>query len=95
MKNLDIIKHLLTKEQLNKIEYGSSLHRRFSNIQFEILKFEDNELTIKISQDKTLSGNYANKELLSNRAIEIFKEFLPDIKIITEPVSYEKNSNEI
>lgn len=82
IKNIHKLSGILTPEQIAKLEAGAGLHRRHSNIEFKILDVKDqpalSEMTVRVTQGKHLSGNYADIKTLIDRTRELFKPFVKD-----------------
>jgi len=73
--------HILTDEQLSRLEVGARQHKHFSNIKFEILGVDDNEVIILTKQGRSFNGNLADQETLLTRTFELFEPNLPEIKL--------------
>lgn len=65
----------LTPEDEIKINAGASLHRRYSNITFKVVKYEPDKLIVRTTQEKTHADNYADHKRLIDLTRELFDDF--------------------
>jgi hypothetical protein len=89
IKNLRKI-DFLADESIKKIEFGALQHRRFSNIEFKILRVDNEEktITIQISQGKSLSENYADLPKLVKIAKDLFSRYINDYTVHVQAIPY-------
>lgn len=80
----------LDAESIKKLEYGALQHRRFSSIEFKILKVdnEDKIITVQTTQAKSLSENYADLQKLITLTKDLFSRYIPDYKIHVQAIPY-------
>lgn len=80
IKNLRVLveKLNLDEKRINRLEAGANMHKRFSNIEFKIIRFNDAELEVQIRQGKHMSKNYASEDILIQRANQLFKSVVPE-----------------
>lgn len=78
IKNIDLIKHLLTEDQLQEFETGATMHLRNSRIEFKILEVKGDEITVRVTQGESPGENQLSKKELVNRTKDLFNHFLPD-----------------
>ena len=81
------------KNQAARLEKGISLHLRYSNIQFNLIELDENNVKIHVRQEKHLSNNYVTKDGLVQRTKELLGKLIPDnVKLQIIATCY-KNKN--
>jgi len=80
----------LSQEEINKLEYGAAMHRRYSNISFKIKEVTDKQIIIQVIQGRTPSKNYADKQRLIETVHALFDKHAGNRKVIVQPKVYEE-----
>jgi hypothetical protein len=88
IKNIGLIKHLLTEDQLKDLETGATMHLQNSRIEFKILEVNKDEITIRVVQNESPSENHLSIKELVKRGKDLFKHFFPDKTIHTRAFAY-------
>lgn len=88
IKNIDLIKHLLTENQLLDLGVGAAIHKHNSRIEFKILEVKEDEISIRVTQGESPAENNLSSKQLGNRAKELFKYFLPNKTIHVRSIPY-------
>ncbi|MBV7531248.1 helix-turn-helix transcriptional regulator [Chitinophaga sp. sic0106] len=80
----------LDAESIKKLDYGALQHRRYSSIEFKILKVDTGEksITVQTIQGKSLSENYADLAKLIKLTKDLFSRYFPDFKIHVHAIPY-------
>jgi hypothetical protein len=104
---IDKLNEQLTAEQKEQILNAAAIHKTQSNIEFAILKVEDEVIHIESTQSETRSGKYATEATLLKKTHEVFdkslrgKELqiqlfphLPSLTSVVNPVWLEKKMKE-
>lgn len=78
----------LTAEQIEQLDAAAGVHKDQSNIEFTILKIEDEEIHIEAIQSETRSGKYANEASLLKKTHEVFDKWLPGFNIQVETTTH-------
>lgn len=87
--NIEKLQGLIDETGMAKVDAAAAVHKKQSNIEFNILTVEDNTLTVATEQGKTSSGKYANLKTLVKRTHEVFDNVLPpSCKLEVQPVEY-------
>jgi hypothetical protein len=87
--NIEKLQDFIDETGLEKLDAGAAVHKKQSNIEFNVLAVEDNVLTVATEQGKTGSGKYANLKTLIKRTHEVFDNFLPpSFKLEVQPTEY-------
>jgi hypothetical protein len=73
---IDHLHKILSAEQIEQIEAAAAIHQSQSNIEFTILKLEEQAVHIEAAQSTTRSGRYATEASLLKKAHEVFDKFL-------------------
>jgi hypothetical protein len=85
----------LAPDQLEQLEKASAVHKSQSNIEFCILRVEENAIAIETTQSETRSGKYANQSTLVKRTMEVFEKMLSPFIITVEPAPYLPNPTSV
>ncbi|MBB2148792.1 XRE family transcriptional regulator [Pedobacter gandavensis] len=80
---------LMSARDMMELDEAAKLHLKHSNISFKVISIGDNTITVKAEQGKHLSENYADVKRLNTRTQELFSKFLPEHKIIVQPVPFQ------
>lgn len=88
IKNFHKIADLIPLEKHNDLDRAANLHLRHSNIEFKIIGVDGKDVTVRTTQGKHMSENYANDKTLIKETRELFSRFLPGYTIFTHPVVY-------
>jgi len=88
IKNLHLIAPLLSESDITKIETGALQYRRHASIHFKVESLTENELTVKVFQEKNFIGKYLDKNELIDRARSLFGKFFPEHKITVHATPY-------
>lgn len=88
IKNFQKISELIPLEKHNDLDRVANLHLRNSNIEFKVLGVDGMDISVRTTQGKHLSENYADEKTLITRTRELFQRFLPNYTIFTHPVTY-------
>lgn len=75
INNIELIKHLLTEDQIQDLETGAALHMRNSRIEFKILEVKGDEITVRVTQGESPGKNQLSKKELvkvENFCLRIF-----------------------
>jgi pyruvate kinase len=88
IKNIDLIKHLLTEDQLQDLETGATLPMRNGRIEFKILEANEDEVIIRVTQGESLGENFISPKELATRGKDLLKHFFPEKTIHTRTFSY-------
>lgn len=94
IKNIHLVKDLLSESDLEKLNAGALQHRKFSRITFKILSVDDKSIKVQAVQGKTPQENYADADTLRLRTKELFSRFLPDRHVMTHVTTYTPNVTE-
>lgn len=87
--NIEKLQDLIDDTGMAKLDAAAGMHKKQSNIEFNILAVEDNVLTVATEQGKTGSGKYANLKTLIKRTHEVFDNYLPpSFKLEVQPAEY-------
>lgn len=87
--NIETLQDIIDETAMARLDAGALVHKKQSNIEFNILTVEGNVLTVATEQGKTSSGKYANLKTLIKRAHEVFDNFLPpSFKLEVQPTEY-------
>jgi hypothetical protein len=81
----------LAPDQLEQLEKAAAVHKSQSNIEFCILRVEENMIAIESTQSETRSGKYANQSTLVKRTMEVFEKILSPSIITVEAAPYLPN----
>jgi hypothetical protein len=74
---------------LAKLDEAGKLHKQYSNIEFKILRATEQEVDIRVTQGKVITGIYHGKERLVEIVHETFDSLFPGIKIHARAFPYE------
>jgi hypothetical protein len=85
---IERLNHQLTAEQLEQLEAAAEVHKAQSNIEFSIVKVENDVINIETTQSETRSGKYANEAALSKKTHEVFDKWLPEFSIQIETTTH-------
>lgn len=88
IKNIELIKDLITEDQLQDLETGATLHIRNSRIEFKILEVKGDEITIRVTQGESPTENHLSIKELVKRGKDLFKHFFPGKTIHTRAFAY-------
>lgn len=88
IKNIGLIKHLLTEDQIQDLETGAALHKNHSRIEFKILEVIGDEITIRVTQGESPSENHLTVKELLKRGKDLFQHFFPGKTIHTRAFAY-------
>jgi hypothetical protein len=91
IKNLASIREHLAPEDIEAINEGARMHRRFSNIDFTILSSKDKTLIVHVRQGESDAENYLDQRTLITRTKELFGKFLPGWKIKVQAAPFKEN----
>jgi hypothetical protein len=87
--NIEKLQDIIDETAMAKLDAGAAVHKKQSNIEFNIISVEDKVLTVATEQGKTGSGKYANLKMLIKRTHEVFDNFLPSsYKLEVLPTEY-------
>ena len=87
--NIEKLQALIDETGMAKVDAAAAVHKKQSNIEFNILTVEENTLTVATEQGKTGSGKYANLKTLVKRTHEVFDNVLPpSCKLEVQPTEY-------
>jgi hypothetical protein len=78
IKNLNLIKNLLSKEKLQKLEAHAQVFDQSSKINFEIIEVVDNEISILVTQGNAKPEYLTSQKELEKRGKSFFEFYLPD-----------------
>lgn len=81
IKNLNALDKILTSQQLEQLDAAAMPHISQSNISFEIIILEGENVKIEVTQDKKSSGKYATEATLVKRAHEVFDRSLSSFSL--------------
>lgn len=76
-------------EQLQILESRAHLHRRYSSIEFKILEADATHIVVRITQDKSFTGNYFDTKRLVEIAHETFDDLANGRAVHARPVPYQ------
>jgi hypothetical protein len=85
----------LAPDQLEQLEKAAAVHKSQSNIEFCILRVEENMIAIETTQLETRSGKYASQSTLVKRTMEVFEKILSPSIITVEPAPYLPNPTSV
>jgi hypothetical protein len=89
--------HLLNlqPDKLETLRTRAELHRRYSSIDFKVISYKDDTLTLRVIQDKSHAGNYFD----AKRLVEIAKEMFGDLgdwkRINAGPITYKSPAPDV
>lgn len=85
--SINILKEFVSNDQYKYLQENVDLHLRFSSIDFDLLKINDDFVLIRTTQDKSFAGVYFTGRRLYEITMETFKEVLAprQIQIHTFP----------
>jgi len=87
--NIEKLQDIIDETAMARLEAGALVHKKQSNIEFNIVTVEGNVLAVATEQGKTSSGKYANLKTLIKRTHEVFDNFLPpSFKLEVQPTEY-------
>jgi hypothetical protein len=90
--NIEKLQDIIDETAMAKLDTGAAVHKKQSNIEFNIISVEDKVLTVATEQGKTGSGKYANLKMLIKRTHEVFDNFLPSsYKLEVQPTEYQES----
>lgn len=95
IKNIHKISELISADKLIDLEQAANLHLRHSNIEFKVIGIDGENISIRTTQGKHMSGIYADTQTLISRTRELFNRYLPSYTIITHPVPYQPSQTDI
>lgn len=75
--------------EMMELDEAARLILEHSNISFKIISVGDNTITVKASQGKQADGHYADTKKLHIRTTELFMKYLPELKIVVQPVPFQ------
>lgn len=93
--NFHRISDLIPADRHGELDKLATMHLRNSNIEFKVVGLNGNEISIRTTQGKHLSENYADEATLRTRTKELFQRFLPDHIIYTHAIPYREAIVEI
>lgn len=76
IKNLNKLERLFSSEFLYELELDAQMYQRYNRISFKIMQLNEEEIVLRVKQEKAPNGNYFD----SQRLEEIGHEFLEPIK---------------
>jgi hypothetical protein len=79
----------LSAREMMELDEAAKLHLKNSNITFKIISIGDNTITVKASQGKQSTENYADTKKLHIKTQELFGKYLPEHKAIVQPVPFQ------
>ena len=88
MKKINDLKKLVSDEQFIVLQHKLLLHRRHASIEFKILSLEKDQAVIRVSQDQSFAGNYADSKRLREIVHETFDDLLTPRKITARAVPF-------
>lgn len=95
IKNIDKLGHLISQDDLQRLDIGALLHRKHSNISFKVVDVDtDNypgdsfKLVVKTEQGKSAAGNYTDKRGLIDLTRELFGKLVGKAVIDVQPIPY-------
>lgn len=74
--SINLLKKFVSKDQYKDLQEKVDLHSRFSSIDFEIIRINDESVLIRTTQDKSFNGVYFDNKRLYEITLETFKEIL-------------------
>ena len=80
---------------LGKMEYAAIEHKRFGNITFKIIEYDNNKLIIQAAQGKNAAAIYHSKKRIIEIVNETFGRFFIGKRIIVHPITYSNSPVEI
>lgn len=95
IKNFNKIAELVPLEKHNDLDQAANLHLRYSNIEFKIIGIDGRDISIRATQRKHASENYADAATLVKRTRELFQPFLPGYLIYTHPITFKLSVVEV
>lgn len=95
IKNLHKIADIISPDKLMELDKAANLHLRHSNIEFKIIGVSGNVVTLRTSQGKHISENYATEAVLVTRTKELFERYIPGYVPLIHPVTYKLSAVEI
>ena len=97
MKPLIANAHLLDlpADKMQVLKNRAELHRRFSSIEFKILKCSPEKLVVRIVQSKSHAENYFDQKRLVEIVRETFSDLHPWATILARPIEYKSSPPDI
>ncbi|AMQ00920.1 hypothetical protein AY601_4069 [Pedobacter cryoconitis] len=89
IKNVHKLELHYSPEEIAKLEAGAAMHLKYSNITFKIVSIVPG-ITIRVVQEKSLSGNYADRKTLIERTKELFSTVTGNLHIVVHAVPFEE-----
>ncbi|WP_236972119.1 hypothetical protein [Membranihabitans marinus] len=77
IKNVNHLKRLLTKDELNKINAAAALFASHAQVFFKIEEVDKRKITVSVRQHQTSDNQYFTSEQLTKRCSDLFKKFFP------------------
>lgn len=65
----------LSETAKERLEAGAKLMKRYANITFKVVSYDNDELILKVKQGKNYTEKYATKNELIEKAKDLFSEF--------------------
>ena len=78
IKNLNLIKNLLSKEKLHKLETHAQVFDQSSKINFEIIEVVYNEISILVTQGNAKPEYLTSQKELEKRGKSFFEFYFPE-----------------
>lgn len=80
---------VISAREMMELDEVAKLHLQQSSLLFKLISVGEHTITVKASQGKQPSEEYADTKWLYNRTQELFSKFLPEHKIIVQPVPFQ------
>lgn len=74
--SINVLKNFVSKVQYKDLQDKVDFHSKFSSIDFDIIRINDESVLIRTTQDKSFTGVYFDNKRLYEITIETFKEIL-------------------
>lgn len=80
---------IASAREMMELDEAARLLLEHSNISFKIISVGENTITVKSSQGKQSDGVYADTKKLHTRTTDLFIKYLPEHKIVVQPVPFQ------
>lgn len=92
MKGIELLS-FLDKKKAELLKLSAENYKRFARIYIVITSCRDNEVVVKIWQEKNVMNKYLDARSLIERGKEVFKGILPeDMRVHFRPIPYKDDS---
>ena len=88
IKNRRLIESLLSRDQLDRLELGAAMHKRYSRIHFKVVEVGEHHLSVQTEQTKSPAKNYLSAKELEERSRSMFGSFFSDKEILVLSSEY-------